>query len=151
MIILTLALASIAFAADPRLGTWKLNIAQSKFPPTQPAVKELTMTWQPAGSDQYECIEKVVPADGPGFSVNLTMPSAGGIAVPTGQPGPKGQSVVITILGLGDWYFTYLQDNKQVRVAHSVVSKDGKTIRNTIKGVDPKGNTFEALHVYDKQ
>ena len=84
--------------------------------------------------------------------MKVTIPSVGGIAVPTGQPPlPKGQSVVITILSLGDWYFTYLQDNKQVRVTHSVVSKDGKTFRNTIKGVDAKGKTYEALHVFDKQ
>jgi len=37
--ILTLTLATIAMAADPFVGTWKLNVAKSKFNPPGSALK----------------------------------------------------------------------------------------------------------------
>jgi hypothetical protein len=32
-----------------------------------------------------------------------------------------------------------------------VVSKDGTTLRITVNGVDPQGNAFEDVKVYDRQ
>lgn len=55
---------------------------------------------------------------------------------------PKGESGIATIVRPGEWYATFLQNGKQVRVIHSVVSKDGKTVRNTEKGVDAKRQTI---------
>jgi hypothetical protein len=42
-------------------------------------------------------------------------------------------------------------EGKQIATMHKVVSKDGKTLRITIKGIDPQGKPFEELRVYDRQ
>jgi hypothetical protein len=151
LLLAVFGLAGSLWAADPMLGTWKLNIAKSKFAPTEPAPKEVTAIWRELGADQYECVMTGVRIDGSAISVKATIPAKGGV-INVQQPVPiKGQSGIVTIVGPGDWYITFMQDGKQVEVVHSVVSKDGKTARNTAKGVDAKGKPYEALDVYDKQ
>jgi hypothetical protein len=46
--ILLLALAAAAMAADPFVGTWKLNVAQSTFPPGQAPKSEIEKIEAPA-------------------------------------------------------------------------------------------------------
>jgi hypothetical protein len=52
----------------------------------------------------------------------------------------------------GEWLVTYLlQGGKQVATMHKVISKDGKTMRQTIRGFDTDGKPFEQLQVFDRQ
>jgi hypothetical protein len=139
------------WAADPMLGTWKLNIAQSTSTSTQPAPKEETFVWRAIGTDQYEIVVTGVRADGSAISYKATIPKVGGVMTAMQPAPPKGASVIVSIVRPGEWYTTFMQDGKQVRVAHSVVSKDGKTQRNTSKGVDDKGKPYETISVLDRQ
>ena len=50
---LSLAAVAVAFAADPNVGTWKLNEAKSKFAPG--AVENLTVVYTAVG-DNYKCV-----------------------------------------------------------------------------------------------
>ena len=52
---------------------------------------------------------------------------------------------------MGDWYAIFLRDGNQIRVIHKVISKDGKTMHQTITGVDSDGKPYESLAVYEKQ
>jgi hypothetical protein len=151
LLLAVFGLVGSLWAADPMLGTWKLNIAQSTFTPTQPAPKEETAVYRATGNDQYEIVVTRVGADGSANSYKGTFPAVGGVLTMEQPAPPKGMSVIITIVRPGESYTTYTQDGKQVRLTHSVVSKDGKTLRNTSKGVDDKGKPYETIRVLDRQ
>ena len=76
---LVLAMAVAAMAADPAEGTWKLNVAKSKFPLSQQATpKEQTVVYRelkkldvPVGTWKFEGEVKQSPF-GPGGKVSGT-------------------------------------------------------------------------------
>jgi len=136
------------WAADPIIGTWKLNIAKSKF--SQAAPKEQTNTARVIG-DQLEITITGTQADGSPISLKSTFPLQGGAGKTQQSTFSKPDSVVFTKLDPGDLCFTELQNGKQVVIHHVVVSKDGKTAHETDRGMDAKGKPFEDISVFDKQ
>jgi hypothetical protein len=147
-----LALATVAMAADPIIGSWKLNLAQSKLTPDPlglAAPKEWTEVVRELG-DQYEGTGTGIRTDGSPISYKWTSPKQGG-AVKVQMSGlPEGIYFVRTAIEPGDEYWTLLVNDKQVRVSHFMF-KDGKTMRETIKGNDAKGKPIEGLEVWEKQ
>jgi len=145
-----LGLATVTMAADPRVGTWKLNLAQSKLPPsTGAAIKEETAVVREVG-DQFETAFTSTRTDSSTTTNKFTEPQKGG-AIGRQPAYPEGESGVATMIGPGNWYVTFLQNGKQVRVYHNVISKDGKTMRETYRGTDAKGKPIEGSAVFDKQ
>ena len=51
-------------ATDPLIGTWKLNVSKSKFPPAQPAPKELTETYREIKGGLIDFTYEAVRVDG---------------------------------------------------------------------------------------
>jgi hypothetical protein len=143
-------LAGSLSAADPSVGTWKCNVAKSKFAPsTQAAVKEETLVKRELDPDQFELTVTGTRTDGSAISIKATHPQKGGVV--KSQTLSAAWIAVVTVINPGDFYETLLQDGKQVQVTHAVISKDGKTMRNTIKGTDAKSKPYEGLVVWDKQ
>ena len=67
--ILVLALATVAMAADPHVGTWKLNVAKSKFNPGPPPKSDtITFTTQDNG---IKLVEDIVEADGKAYHIGF--------------------------------------------------------------------------------
>lgn len=144
--------AASLWAEDPSVGTWKLNIAKSKFAPsTEAAVKEEMSIIREVG-DQWEITFTGKRVDGSSTSLKATRPRQGGVVkfLTGGSEGDNEQSFD-TVVELGDWYHTSLQNGKQVAVIHGIVSKDGKTMRQITKGIDEKGKPYEGIEVYDRQ
>jgi hypothetical protein len=136
-------------AADPAVGTWKLNVAKSKIPPgPQAPAKEETIVTREIG-DQFEVTFTGTRTDGSPISAKSTYPQQGGIV--KSSAAPQERQTVITVISPGDWYLTALQNGKQAAVGHYVISKDGKTMTDTGKGVDDKGKPVEYLTVWEKQ
>lgn len=149
--LLTTAVA--ARAAEPSLGTWKLNLAQSKFPPNQPglaAPKQETVVKRAVG-DNFEVTITGIAADGSPMAAKITQPQQGGVIKFVQGGLPEGLSEVATVIGPGEFYVTQLQDGKQVQVEHIVVSKDGKTMRVNLHRIDAQGHASQAIEVWDKQ
>lgn len=46
---------------------------------------------------------------------------------------------------------TYSKGGKQVSSRHIVVSRDGKTMRATLKGINATGQTVAGTEIYEKQ
>jgi hypothetical protein len=69
-----LALGGSLLAADPFVGTWKLNVAKTKWEPTQPgmAPTEETIVIQ-VTSEQYVLITKGKQENGSAISLRLTQ------------------------------------------------------------------------------
>ena len=151
LLLAVFGLVGALWAADPFVGTWKLNVAKSKLPPsTQAPSKEEMRLIRELDVEQFENTQTGTRTDGAPISNKLIWPQKGG-AVKFETALPEGVFAFATMSGPGDWYLTILQNGKQVEVFHDVVSKDGKTLHETIKGTDVKGKPFEGLLLFDKQ
>jgi archaellum component FlaF (FlaF/FlaG flagellin family) len=138
-------------AADPSVGTWKLNIAKSKMPPSaQAPPKEETQVVQEVG-DEMQVTVTGVRTDGSAISDKHSSSKNGGLVTFQKGAPPAGYSAIYTLIAPGDSYTTILQDGKQIAVVHAVVSKDGKTNRWTITGMDAQGKPIEGLEIWDRQ
>jgi hypothetical protein len=89
-------------------------------------------------------------SDGSPTSDKWTWPRQGGTARRQPQLS-EGMFYVETLIEPGHWYVTVMQNGKQIGIIHKTISNDGKTMRQTLKGVDPQGKPFEQLQVFHKQ
>lgn len=78
LLLAILGLAGSLWAADPHVGTWKLNIAQSRFSSNYPAPKEATFVFRTVG-DQIEWVLTGRGASGPPISSKGAYPRGGGV------------------------------------------------------------------------
>jgi hypothetical protein len=143
--------AGLLRAGDPMLGTWVLNVAKSSYPSSVEAPpKELIQVIRRISNTQGEFSQTGTRRDGTPILVKYLVPRRGGVAKPQ-SPLPEGSSIVVKKAGSGDVYTTYFQDDKQIAVVHSVVSKDGKTLTQTTKAADEQGKPIEQIEVFDKK
>lgn len=152
LLLAVLGITGSLWAADPIIGTWKLNIAKSRFASALGATpKQQTNTVRELAADQIEIAVIGSRTDGSAISEKCTAPKQGG-SLKYQQPLPaEGESVILTVINPGDWLFTVLQNGKQVTTVRVVVSNDSKTAIETTKGTDAKGKPFEQLQVFDRQ
>lgn len=149
-ILAVLAFASALFAVDVTPGTWKLNVSKSKSAPNRPLAKAVTAVVVAQG-DNYEVTITGTDPDGKTISQKYLWPMKGGpISYIEGAP-PAGVST--TVKSIDDYTSdnTTTRDGKEVQTIHNVVSRNGKTLRRTLKGIDPQGKSYKTLEVYDKQ
>src|SRR6202171_4627606 len=76
LILVLLAFAGASMAADPFVGTWKLNSAKTKYKTGMPP-KEQTITFSEEASDLHARV-KGASSDGQPISMHFTVPTAGG-------------------------------------------------------------------------
>ena len=146
-IVFSLGLVGSLWAADPFVGTFKLNLAASKWPSSPP--KELTAVVASQGDD-YLVTRTGTDADGKPISLKYTFPKKGGPVAAT-EGGQSGTSA--TVKKTDDYTSdgSIMQDGKVIQTVHTVVSKDGKTLTRTVKGIDAQGNPVDRVEVYDRQ
>ncbi len=149
-----IALTGSLWAADPLIGTWKLNVAKSKFSPVllelnkEAPPKESTIVIRELDADQLEVSETGTRTDGSAVSMKGTQPKQGGtVQSDLGQ----GIAFVHTVINEYDRVGTVMQNGKQIQVIHWVVSRDGKTLTSTRRSLDAQGKPAEHLAVYEKQ
>jgi hypothetical protein len=136
---------------DSILGTWKLNLQQSRFPRKDvPAPKGHVEAYRRV-ADRIERTSTRPALDGSSSVTRVTWPAEGGFAAYEQGEVPKGRIIIEALISSGEWYAIFLQDGKQYQTIRKVIAKDGKTMTQVIKGFDTQGNPFEQLHVYDRQ
>ena len=142
-----LVLGSIAEAADNQAGTWKLNVAKSKYSPGPPP-KEGTLTVEAIPNGLKITIHGT---DAEGKPVHMEFaPKYDGKDVPaTGLPGADS----ISMKKIDDYTVEAVskKEGKPLTTTRTVVSKDGKTRTTTQKGTNAKGEKTNNVAVYDKQ
>jgi hypothetical protein len=136
-----------AQASDPRVGTWKLNGAKSKYSPG-PAPQSLTVKVESAGLGEKVTAE-FVNADGTRTTTQYT-------ATFDGKDYPLTGSQIADTVSLKriDARTTERTDKKGDKVAQTlkrVVSQDGKTMTVTTKGTNAQGQAVNNVTVFDKQ
>ena len=148
--VLGMAMTTIpAIAADPMIGTWKLDVGSSKF--VLPPPKEQTEVYKELASGEIELVLTRVQSAGAATSTRLTWPASGGVVHDPDARLPKGETLVETLLGPGEWLVTYMRNGTQYLMMHKVISQDGNTMRQTIKGLDPQGRPAEQDQVLRRQ
>jgi hypothetical protein len=145
--ILVLALSTVALAADPHIGTWKLNLAKSKFNPGPP-FKSDTITFT-AQNNGIKGAEDLVVADGKAYHSGCAAKYDGKDYPFTGYPDID--TVAFRKINANTFDIVFKKGGKEVSRAREVFSKDGKTLTVTEKGKDAKGQAFNNTYVYDKQ
>jgi hypothetical protein len=102
-------------------------------------------------SGEIQFVLTRVQSDGASKSTELRWPVGGGVVHDPDGHVPKGETYVETLLGPGEWYVTYMRDGKQFLMMHKLISPDGRTMRQTIKGLDPEGRPAEQIQVLHRQ
>ncbi len=152
IIALILFLSCPCFAADPILGVWKLDTAQSLLPQAPTTPKELTDTYEESAQGTIEMTRSGIQTDGVAISSKWSWPKQGGIAqrvLP--DPLPKESSYVAILVAPGKWFVSIMNAGMQMAFYGKDISDDGKTMRITLKGADEQGRPFDQLFVFRKQ
>jgi hypothetical protein len=138
--------AAVCFAADPQMGTWKLNEAKSKIGAGSP--KLTTVVYEAAG-DSVKVTVDGTDGDGKPLHNEWTGKYDGKDYPVTGDPNTDTRSY--KKVNDQTLAFTNKKGDKVTISGRGVVSADGKTRTVTITGTDSKGKKFTSTAVYEKQ
>jgi hypothetical protein len=146
--------ATSVFAADMLSGTWKLNVAKSKYSPG-PAPKSGTQTFT-AVEGGIKSVADGVNSEGKKTHNEYTVKFDGKDA-PTkpmidGKPNPDAADM-ISAKKIDDYTYelTGKRMGKVLGVNKIVISKDGKTLTVTGTGKNAKGETVNNTIIAEKQ
>jgi len=137
---------SSAFAADPIIGTWTLNVAKSKFT-SGPAPKAATRVYSESDG-VYTLNQTMTGADGKEVAFKVQYREGQDETI-TGANGID--SIHATKVNANTWEFSLKSGGKEVGHVHRTVSADGKvlTVHNT--GKQRSGATGDDTLVFDKK
>ena len=140
------AAAAACFAANPHMGTWKLNEAKSKLVPGMGKNTTVTYTEE---KDKIKVTVDGVNKDGrPTHGV--WVGKADGKAYPTKGNLPY-NSVAYKVVNDRTNDITTMKDGKIVWTGRITVAADGKSRTVTLNGTDASGKKFSGKAVYDKE
>ena len=142
---LSFVAAAACFAANPHIGTWKLNEAKSKLPAGMGKNTMVTYTEQ---KDKIKVTVDGVDKNGkPTHSIwvgkfdGKAYPAKGNLSY---------NSVAYKVVNDRTNDITAMKDGKTIWNGRITVSADGKSRTVTINGTDANGKKFKGKAVYDK-
>lgn len=138
--------AAISFAADPQMGTWKLNEAKSKM--TSGTTKFTSVTFKDTFGNIKVTSEGI---DGTGKPIRVEWSGKfDGKDYPvTGSPDSDMRSY--TKVDDRTLQMTAKKNGKVIATARSAVAADGKSRTSNVSGTMASGKKFKNVVVYDKQ
>jgi hypothetical protein len=140
--------ASVAFAADSTLGTWKLNVAKSHFSGSF-VVKSQTDVREATPDGGVKVAREGELGDGTAIKGSFTYKYDGKEYAAAGLP------FDVLSVKRTDPNTTTFEVKKTSGKYHvtgqTVVSADGKTMTQTAKGTDAEGKAISSTVVFDKQ
>ena len=136
-----------AQASDPRMGTWKLNVAKSKYSPG-PAPRSMTLKVEPSSQGEKVTAE-FVNADGTRTASVYTAKFDGKDYPLTGSA--VADTVSLKRIDARTTDRTDKKGGKVVQTLKRVVSEDGKTMTVTVKGMTAQGQAVNNVVVFDKR
>jgi hypothetical protein len=139
--------SSVALAAENWLGTWKLNVAESKYSPG-PAPKSLTLKFE-ATADGIRLTSDAVDSEGKAAHA-VYVSKFDGKDVPW-EGNPDADTASAKKIDDNSYENIWKKGGKTTITAKGVVSKDGKTLTVTLTGTDSKGRAVNNTAVYDRQ
>jgi hypothetical protein len=146
IVLATVLFAGPVFAADPIVGTWKLNVAKSKFSPGAELTAGSRVYTEADGL--YSLDQKLTGADGKERSSRTQYRD--GKDVKQSASGPA-DTTHATKIDANTWDFDLKRDGKVVGHVHRVVSADGKTLTVHNTGAKLSGATGDETLVFERQ
>jgi hypothetical protein len=150
ILFLLAAVATVAMAADPWVGTWKLNPAKSKAPggrlphPSSTNVIEIqgeTMHMivdQTYASGKVEHVEYTAAFDGKEYPVKVSPPSPDPYTISLKRINPRTREFVENI-------------GKRTIKGRDVLSEDGKSFSRIVNSKDAEGHDSSIIQFFEKQ
>ena len=149
-VVLVLAGAGLVFAqTDAHMGTWKLNVAKSKFNPG-PGYKSETRTYTPT-ADGYKFEGERVNPDGSTQKYGFTAKYDSKDYPVIGKDPGGADTIAVKLVDASNIESTSKKDRDVLYTSKVVVSQDGKVMTITTKGKNPDGEPFDNVQVYDRQ
>lgn len=139
--------ATVCFAQDGFLGTWKLNEAKSKIPPGEP--KNRTVVYEAVG-DSVKITADGTDGDGKPFHDEWTG-KYDGKDYPAVTGDPNGYTISIKKVDEHTLTLTWKKGGKVTTRGKIVLSADGKSRTRTTSGTDANGKEISSVEIYDKQ
>jgi hypothetical protein len=146
--VLTAAVLATAQPKDAFVGTWRLNVAKSKYSPG-PAPKSVTSTYEAAGQG-YKISVRNEPASGPVQQYSYTTNLDGQDAPVTGN-NPNADMIAVKRLNATTLEVVNKKSGKVTTTQQNVISADGKTRTVTTTGTDGQGQKVNNVGVFEKQ
>src|SRR5579863_2683253 len=129
--------AGPALAADPVVGTWKLNVEKSKFSHGNELTAGTRVYTESKGV--YTLEQKLTGADGKERSNRVQYSNGKEMKQDTGAV----DSTLAKKVDANTWDFELKKDGKTVGRVHRVISADGKTLTVHNTGAQLSGSTGE--------
>lgn len=147
---LVVVLGGTAFAqsSNSELGTWKLNLAKSKYN-QGPAPKSTTLKIEAAGAG-IKTIVDTVSDDGTVRHYESTA-SYDGKDNPIVGNSPNGDTIARTRIDATTTKTVNKKGGKITTTSTNIVSSDGKTRTLTTTGTNALGQTVNSVAVFDRQ
>jgi hypothetical protein len=138
--------ATLCYAADANIGTWKLNEAKSKFAPG--SSKNITVVYEEVGDNLKVTVDGTDGAGKPTHT-EWTGKLDGKDYPVTGDPSSDARSV--KKVDDHTLVLTVKKDGKVTITGRIVVAADGKSRTVTTTSTDSMGKKVKNTAVYDKQ
>jgi hypothetical protein len=143
---LSFTAATACFAANPHMGTWKLNEAKSKLVPGMG--KNTTVTYAEAKDEVKVTVDGVNKDGKPTHSVWVGKFDGKAYPVKGNMPA---NSIAYKVVNDRTNDITAMKDGKIVWTGKITVAADGKSRTVTINSTDEKGKKVKGKAVYDKE
>jgi hypothetical protein len=139
---------SAADAADPVIGTWKLNLEKSKFSPAHPAPKSMSRTYAAAAKGTAMTVTGVA-ADGTPISQQSTLTYDGKDCAFAGSA--DFDTLTLKKINGTTVKSEQKKDGKAVGTTTRTISDHGKVLTLSSSLKTAKGGTIHDVTVYEKQ
>ena len=145
----TLAVALTLSAADPFLGTWKLNMTKSSFSAGWPGPQRRTVVARQDGEWIVQDTDAVNATGQPVTSTNRFKFDGKEYE----YRATNGTAAKVTAKRTDDYHidWVFTDSTGAVTKGRTIISRDGKTRTDTLQGTSPKGQPVNNTAVYDKQ
>lgn len=145
--VVALAATTTAQGKEPWTGTWKLNLAKSKYSPGPPP-KSLTVTITSPNGGIKQVVD-TVPATGAALHYEATgMFDSKDVPV---KGNPNADTQAFKKISDRSYEVTAKKGGKVVQTSVVVISADGKTRTNTQTGTTADGKPVKNVLIYDRQ
>jgi hypothetical protein len=142
-------LAVVQAQGSPLVGTWKLNVAKSKYDPG-PAPKSLTRTVEAQGAGVKYTFEGV-SADGTAIAYSFSVQFDGKDNPIKGSMPSGADTISAKRTDANHYVATVKKGDKVIGTSKVSVSKDGKVTTVDATGTTAAGVKTHDVQVYDKQ
>ena len=143
LLALTLALAVVAVAADSNVGTWKLNLSQTKSGGPAPQSVTIKIEGQDNG---VKFARDTVDAEGKTAHLEFSAKYDG-----KDYPMAGNTTIALTRIDANSVDAVIKNGGKEMMRERWVVSADGKTRTVTQEGKNAKGEAVTTIRVFDRQ